>query len=82
VVGDVERVLVELLEPFGFVLDDDGMISCHKPLEMSKLVWVDGDMVRMWWMDKVVGLHWESLDVDLSDPGSLDFIEGWARGVG
>jgi len=83
VLGDVEGVLVDLLEPYGFGLDDDGvMISCHKPLKISKLVWVDGDMVKIWWMDnRVVGLHWESLDVDLSDPGSLDFIEGWARGV-
>jgi len=83
-VGDVERAVLELLEPFGFrvVVHNGYMFLRDKSDRANETLWersviVSGGVVELekWVEDR------QQLDsVDLCDPGSLDFVEGWARG--
>jgi len=74
--NDVERVVVEVLEPFGFevvYMMDGGFWVEYGDLGL--FVQVEGSMVKLY--RRYVS---DKLVVCLCDPGSLGVIEGWVRG--
>jgi len=83
VLGDVERAVLELLEPFGFELGDYGsgkgiVIKGSGGRNKDKAVFVRGDRVTLYrWQ---FGKWCEDLLVCLCDPDSLGVIDGWAGG--
>jgi len=73
-VDKIERVMLDLLEPFGFDISTGFIMSGDR----GKAVIVVGCVIKLHRWDHGTNKWKEDWVVDLCDPGSFGAIEGWA----
>jgi len=78
---DIEQVIIEMLEPYGFKTNYPVQRNTPSYSQISiynKTIYILEDQIKLWQWNHEQN-KWLETTVDLCDPNSLQIIENWAK---